>query len=404
MSRGPHGDTHDDSHAGVRAAPRAGTAPRAVALRRAAATVLVGGATVAIFVPHPVAPAVALLSALAAAAGIEPRALARSGLRRRLLLLVAFGVVTAAVVALGADLQRGVAVALAACARFATLSILFTLLARHADVERLVAWARRGGVGRVGLVFGLALNTLPQLALSLRESATALAIRRRRRRPALRDLPRLLEVQLAHAARIADDAAAAAALRGHAALARGSIRAPQAPAMVVVTGRSGAGKTRAIAGAAERLRAGGAVVAGILQPGTFENDEKSGFNVRDLTTGDERLLARRSSNPAYGKRFSFEEAAFAFSRQVLAAVPAGAVVVVDELGPLELRGAGHLPALRRLLRRTAPTVLVCGVRRNLVPAFLDLLRPAGADVIDVELTVDPVTAIAAAVGRAPRRG
>jgi len=59
-------------------------------------------------------------------------------------------------------------------------------------------------------------------------------------------------------------------------------------------------------------------------------------------------------------------------------------LVVDELGPVELRGQGHMPALRQALALRPPRVLILVVRRHLVPALLAALSATDAYVVDVE--------------------
>jgi hypothetical protein len=72
-------------------------------------------------------------------------------------------------------------------------------------------------------------------------------------------------------------------------------------------------------------------------------------------------------------------------------------VVADEIGPVELRGGGHLPALRRALARARPRAVLLGVRRQLVPALLARLAPATALVVDVDEGGDAVAAVLTAV-------
>jgi nucleoside-triphosphatase THEP1 len=60
------------------------------------------------------------------------------------------------------------------------------------------------------------------------------------------------------------------------------------------------------------------------------------------------------------------------------------VVIVDELGPVEMRGRGHMPAVRTALATPALLGAVLVVRRTLVPSLLAALDASDAVVIDVE--------------------
>jgi nucleoside-triphosphatase THEP1 len=201
------------------------------------------------------------------------------------------------------------------------------------------------------------------------------------------------EVLLANAARIGDEAAAAAALRGHGGLAhpRRTALDPPAP-VVVVTGPPGCGKTAAIEAAVAAWRAQGRTVSGIVQPGVFAHGRKVGFLVRDLATGAEAALAERVERASgeHGTRFRFAPAGIELARRALAGAAPGNVLVVDEVGPIELRGGGHLPALRKALAAPGLAAVVLVVRRQLVPSLLAALVTTDVTIVDVE--DEPATA------------
>jgi nucleoside-triphosphatase THEP1 len=134
------------------------------------------------------------------------------------------------------------------------------------------------------------------------------------------------------------------------------------------------------------LKAGGLPVAGLIQPGDFDDGVKVGFSIRDLQSGEEAPLARRTTREAgqYGTGFLFDAEGMELARKALASVPENAILVVDELGPVELRGRGHMPALRQALAARPPRILILVVRRHLVPALLTALSVTDAHVVDVE--------------------
>lgn len=117
---------------------------------------------------------------------------------------------------------------------------------------------------------------------------------------------------------------------------------------VLVTGARGAGKTsfcRALAAAAS---AAGLEAAGLVSPRVYEADIQTGIEALDLRTGERRRLAslRAPGEPAMSEAtrlWRFDEETLAWGDRVLrAAVPCG-LLIVDELGPLELReGRGWL--------------------------------------------------------------
>lgn len=125
-----------------------------------------------------------------------------------------------------------------------------------------------------------------------------------------------------------------------------------APAVVLLTGERGEGKTTLCAELAETARRRGYVVAGILSPGWWSDGRRAGYRVQDLLSGESRPLALRSAadGPIRQGEFVFDAAGLSFGRAALArGVAAGAdLLIVDEVGPLELRGEGWAPELDRL--------------------------------------------------------
>lgn len=111
-------------------------------------------------------------------------------------------------------------------------------------------------------------------------------------------------------------------------------------ALAILTGPSGSGKTTLCRELAAAARSGGRDVAGVLCPAVFEGTCKTGIAVVDLRGGGTRALARRREpGPAEAtarRRWVFDDAALAWGDARLAAATPCDLLVVDELGPLEL--------------------------------------------------------------------
>mgnify|MGYP000583811703 CR=1 FL=1 len=352
--------------------------------------------------PFPAAPALGAAAAAALFLAVEPRGIRRALPAPTLLLLVTATVATGAAVTWAAGTSRGAAAAGAAFLRLLALVFATATLARRVDADAIQRAAAKLRLPRLGLALGLALNALPHLAQAVRDTWISLAVRTRRRHPRLRDLGKLAEVLLAHAGRVAEEAAVAAALRGHRALVQPLWQAATVPPVVAVVGRSGTGKTPLLSRCVARISGRGWPVYGFLQPALTEGGEKTGFAVRDVGTGREAVLARRvgPERGQHGTPYVFFPEGFALARAALAAGPRGGILVVDELGPVELRGGGHWPAVRRALARRAPAVVLVGVRRQLLSVLLTHLRAELVTVVDVEHTPDAEEAVVRAVSAA----
>ena len=142
--------------------------------------------------------------------------------------------------------------------------------------------------------------------------------------------------------------------------------APLQPKIILWTGPVHSGKTTTAAELVERARAEGFRVAGILSlsiycDGTLRDGALAGFDVTDVQTGARAPLARRDRGAAEGlASFTFSPEGLELGNTALgsAAARSAALVVVDEFGPLELRGQGWRPAVDALLSSARGVVLL----------------------------------------------
>jgi hypothetical protein len=84
--------------------------------------------------------------------------------------------------------------------------------------------------------------------------------------------------------------------------------------------------------------------AGVLSPAVFENGQKTGINLLDIRSGSGRKLARLNQNEQGGiftERWAFEVESLNWGNEILShSIPCD-LLIVDELGPIELeRGQG----------------------------------------------------------------
>jgi len=171
----------------------------------------------------------------------------------------------------------------------------------------------------------------------------------------------------------------------------------------LVTGDRGAGKTLFCRALVEAVRAlpGPPVVGGVLSPRVYEVAEQVGIDVEDLRTGQRRRLASlrapgEAPLSAATQLWRFDPEALAWGNQVLrAATPCG-LLVVDELGPLELEEGRGWPAGVAAVDSGAYTVASVVVRPRLL-AVAQRRWPA-AGVVEME----GVAGVAAAAGLARR--
>lgn len=148
----------------------------------------------------------------------------------------------------------------------------------------------------------------------------------------------------------------------------------------LLTGAIGAGKTTAAWRAAGLARQEGYRPAGLLAPALLDaSGVKVGIRGLDVQTGERRVLARLGADlggPRVGP-YSFDAAALAWAVATIeAGVGSSDVLIVDEIGRLELEaGAGLAPILPRLAAVPSQRWLVL-VRESLLPVLQERLAPA----------------------------
>lgn len=123
---------------------------------------------------------------------------------------------------------------------------------------------------------------------------------------------------------------------------------------------------------AELAREQGLVVGGVLTHPCFASDRKVGLEVEDLRTGRRCPLAEpnggNGQGPATGA-WHFRAAGLAFGAQALAQATPCHLLIVDELGPLELERGEGWPVALEVLAGGDYRLALAVVRPELVDEF-----------------------------------
>ncbi len=156
--------------------------------------------------------------------------------------------------------------------------------------------------------------------------------------------------------------------------------------IIIVTGPKGSGKSSFCVEMALLARAYGLDVAGVISLPRFDGSTKAAIDLMRLRTSSTRRLAfrrdgRPPGNTLHTTSWDFDESTIEWGNSSLQdAIPCD-LLVVDEVGPLEMeRGAGLLAGLDALDSRNYLLALVV-VRPDLVPKALKRWPDAG--VLDV---------------------
>ena len=164
-------------------------------------------------------------------------------------------------------------------------------------------------------------------------------------------------------------------------------RAADLKPVVLLTGLQGTGKTTTCGRLAVRARELGLVPAGIICPARVVSGAKVGIDVADVRTGERRRLAEMDGLPARLRvgPYRFDDSALAWGIERLESACPCDLLIVDEIGPLEMtRGEGWANAIK-VLRLGRYRLAVVVVRPALVNAVRDALEalPTAVTVLKV---------------------
>jgi nucleoside-triphosphatase len=165
---------------------------------------------------------------------------------------------------------------------------------------------------------------------------------------------------------------------------------------ILLTGPPRAGKTTLVSRLADELAAYGVAVGGFLTREMREGDNRVGFTAEEIG-GPHALLAHVSlhEGPMVG-RYHVDVAAFESLAlpAIRRAVQRGGVVIIDELGQMELFSSTFIDSVNRLLDEPVPLVATIHARQHPVTDAIkqrpdtELLevRPGHADELLAHLT------------------
>ncbi len=141
--------------------------------------------------------------------------------------------------------------------------------------------------------------------------------------------------------------------------------------LIIITGGIGTGKTTVCEKVVKILRNSGFSCAGILTHKTQDGN----LSVMDIQIGEKRILAS-TDNIFDGPRtpkYSFSKSGIDFGTQAINKGVATDVLIIDEVGYLELGGRGFIRGLE-LIRESKFRNAILVIRKELLSAYLAQLN------------------------------
>jgi len=159
------------------------------------------------------------------------------------------------------------------------------------------------------------------------------------------------------------------------------------PRVYIITGKQGGGKTSFLSTLVNLLKKNSITVGGILAKGEWVNDQRSGFQLVDLSTGQRMPLAsvisRKNCIPL-GK-FFFNPGSISYGNTLLTReeILKKTIIVLDEIGPFDLQGELWANGLHKL-RNNYSGILILSVRKTLVRQVIRHWKLPHAEIINID--------------------
>ncbi len=128
------------------------------------------------------------------------------------------------------------------------------------------------------------------------------------------------------------------------------------------------------------------IVGGIIAHGIDHNNERFGFEIENLQTGEKKLLSSREpkSSGLQTGRFYFYNDGINFGRQALEqAIEQSDLLVIDEIGYLELKGKGWFPQVEQAMQARKQD-MIWVVRKRILDDILQQWNHIHFYIIDIE--------------------
>jgi nucleoside-triphosphatase THEP1 len=147
--------------------------------------------------------------------------------------------------------------------------------------------------------------------------------------------------------------------------------------LFIITGPIGAGKTSWCLQLIREAQASGLLPCGLVSPAVFEAGAKTGIDLVDVSSGERRRLAvRRAAQETEApaglatQSWRFDESVVTWGNQALSQLQNPRLLILDELGPLELLEQAGLVAGLKVIDSRHYDLACVVIRPSLLPTAL----------------------------------
>jgi nucleoside-triphosphatase len=153
---------------------------------------------------------------------------------------------------------------------------------------------------------------------------------------------------------------------------------------IILTGAPSVGKTTIVMDVAQKLKARGVRVGGVVSREVRTGNVRIGFEFIDLATNDRDVLASVNRNgPKVGKYFvNLAGCRFAADRVKNALINSD-VIICDEVGPMELKSNEFIDTVKYLLKTDKKAIVV--IHQKLEHPLIRKFREKANSLININI-------------------
>ena len=140
--------------------------------------------------------------------------------------------------------------------------------------------------------------------------------------------------------------------------------------VIIVTGEKGEGKTTFLQKIVDTLKSENISVSGFTAPASIINGRRNTYSIMDIETGKLKKLCSREKSPGFIQigSFWFDPMVINYGNTILE--KAKNVIIIDEIGPMELEGKVWHKGLTKLLK-SKYHIIILSIRISLIKDVLN---------------------------------
>jgi nucleoside-triphosphatase THEP1 len=152
----------------------------------------------------------------------------------------------------------------------------------------------------------------------------------------------------------------------------------------IISGDQREGKTTFLKAVMGKLITKGILVEGIMAEGLDKAGERTGFQLVNVSNGKSIILCSIHPKPNWEKtgKYYFNPDGLKFGNKVLNKISADSIVIIDEIGPLEMKGSGWSDSVQKILENYDNT-MIWVVRRSLTEQIIHKFELKNVFILDI---------------------